>query len=135
MERKLPARSRTVVYPRTPDRRYFVVRGYLWRLSNPDLPEDVRAHWVRELMSARRAIRGAAKACDPVKADRAARQRVARAKGALGERGPPWWGDGAPDYNRRRVEASPYAAWFASLAERSDTAVSNRRWRPGRAIT
>ena len=37
------------------------------------------------------------------------------AKRALGERGPPWWEDGAPDYNRQNVASTPYAAWFASM--------------------
>ncbi len=33
---------------------------------------------------------------------------------ALGERGPVWWDDGAPDLNRRKVEHTPYAAWWAT---------------------
>lgn len=37
------------------------------------------------------------------------------AKRALGERGPPWWNDGAPDYNRHNIANTPYAAWFASM--------------------
>jgi hypothetical protein len=44
-----------------------------------------------------------------------ARAAVDRAKVALGERGPAWWTDGAPDLNRRLVRGTPYAAWFASL--------------------
>jgi hypothetical protein len=32
------------------------------------------------------------------------------------ERGPVWWDDGAPDFNRRMVRNSPYADWFAELA-------------------
>ena len=51
---------------------------------------------------------------------RAARDRVDAAKHALGERGPPWWTDGAPDLNRRMVAGTPYAAWFAALAATSD---------------
>ena len=34
---------------------------------------------------------------------------------ALGERGPVWWDDGAPDYNRRLVRNTPYLEWFAAL--------------------
>ena len=45
----------------------------------------------------------------------AARQAVDAAKHALGERGVPWWTDGAPDYNRRMVRNSPYAVWYAAL--------------------
>jgi hypothetical protein len=43
---------------------------------------------------------------------RAARRRVNAAKVALGERGPPWWDDGAPGYNRHLVKSTPYRAWF-----------------------
>ena len=44
-----------------------------------------------------------------------ARRAVHRAKVALGERVPVWWTDGAPDLNRRLVDGTPYAAWFAAL--------------------
>jgi hypothetical protein len=33
----------------------------------------------------------------------------------LGERGPVWWTDGAPDFNRRMARNTPYADWFAAL--------------------
>ena len=36
------------------------------------------------------------------------------AKRGLGERGPVWWTDGAPDYNRRLARNTPYAAWYAA---------------------
>lgn len=36
----------------TPDGRYCVVRGRLWRRANPDLPPDKRESLVRELMRA-----------------------------------------------------------------------------------
>ena len=48
----------------------------------------------------------------------AARVRVDAAKLALGERGPPWWTDGAPDLNRRMARTTCYAEWYASLPER-----------------
>lgn len=101
-------------YPVTPDGRYFVVRGRLWRCSNPALEERERAALTRELMAARRAKGEAMRQGDGA-ARQAARQRVDAAKHALGERGPPWWTDGAPDYNRRMVGNTPYAAWHASL--------------------
>ena len=44
------------------------------------------------------------------------RRAVDEAKRGLGERGPVWWTDGAPDLTRRRVERMPYAAWFAALS-------------------
>jgi len=43
-------------HPTTPDGRYFVVRGRLWRRSNPSLPEERRIALVGELMQARRAV-------------------------------------------------------------------------------
>ena len=46
-------------HPVTPDRRYFVVRGRLWRLANPGLSAAVRSALVRELMAARNAVRSA----------------------------------------------------------------------------
>lgn len=40
------------MYPTTPDGRYFVVKGRLWRCSNPSLDEDVRQRLVRAHRSA-----------------------------------------------------------------------------------
>ncbi|WP_218018807.1 hypothetical protein [Novosphingobium rosa] len=69
----------------TPDGRYLGVRGRLWRRTNPNLPEDLRDRLIHALME------------------------------ALGERGPVWWQDGAPDYNRHLAKNTPYADWFAAL--------------------
>ena len=101
-------------YPVTPDGRYFVVRGRLWRCSDPALGADPRAGWVRRLMKARGDVGRARRAGDD-DGVRDARRRVDEAKVALGERGPPWWTDGAPDYNRRMAANTPYAEWFAAL--------------------
>ncbi len=102
----------TVRYPDTPDGRYFVVRGRLWRKSDPRLDAEVREGLVKALMSARRAVRDAG---DDSEAVAAARRAVDAAKVALGERGPVWWDDGAPDYNRHLAKNTPYADWFAGL--------------------
>ncbi len=102
-------------YPVTPDGRYFVVRGRLWRCSNPALAPEDRERLVRELMAARRAVQDAKDGGG--EALRAARAAVDAAKRALGERGPPWWTDGAPAYDRRLARNSPYAAWFAGLPQ------------------
>lgn len=99
-------------YPHTPDGRYFVVRGRLWRLSNPDLDSQERERLVRELMAARRAVRSVR---DDPEALARVRAQVDAAKRALGERGPVWWSDGAPDYNRKLVRDTPYAEWFLTL--------------------
>jgi len=104
----------STAYPVTPDGRYFVVRGRLWRRANPDLPAAEREHLVKDLMSARRAKGQAMRAGDAA-AREAARQRVDEAKHALGERGAVWWKDGAPDYNRHLARNTPYAEWFAEL--------------------
>ena len=99
-------------YPTTPDGRYFVVRGRLWRCSNPAIDPQVRVALVTALMRARRAVAAAQRE----RGDMAgARAQVDAAKQALGERGPVWWTDGAPDENRRMVANTSYAAWFASL--------------------
>jgi hypothetical protein len=101
----------------TPDRRYMVIRGRLWRLSSPFVEPAEHEKLVRELMAARRAVRTAATSQERM----AARQRVDIAKRALGERGDVWWEDGAPDYNRRPVDETPYAAWFAGRAGKPAT--------------
>ncbi|EIZ82813.1 hypothetical protein WYO_4688 [Methylobacterium sp. GXF4] len=106
----------------TPDLRYIVVRGRLWRRANPDLPAERREALVGRLMDARRAVK-AAKAAeragepDAAAAMKAARAEVDAAKIGLGERGPVWWRDGAPDLNRHLVRNTPYAAWFAALSD------------------
>ena len=93
---------------RTPDGRYIIVRGRLWRSANPHLPDEERQRWVDVLMDARRAVK-AAKASGDQSAMKAARAQVQEAKLALGERGPVWWDDGAPDENRKLLRNSSYA--------------------------
>ena len=100
----------------TPDGRYFVVRGRLWRCSNPSLAPEARERLVDDLMRARRAVRDAVRAGDE-QALSLARKEVEAAKVSLGERGPPWWSDGAPDVNRRLARNTAYAAWFAGQEE------------------
>ena len=96
----------------TPDGRYIVVRGRLWRRANPHLPDHEREAFVAALMQARRAVGQARGDAAALKAARAA---VDDAKRKLGERGPVWWTDGAPDLNRRMARTTCYAAWFAEL--------------------
>jgi hypothetical protein len=99
----------------TPDGRYFVMVGSagprLWRATNPRLDAEERNRLTKELMSARRAVRAATGGQELL----SARARVNGAKIALGERGPVWWEDGAPDLNRRLVKGTCYAAWWSSL--------------------
>ncbi|USI75058.1 hypothetical protein [Sphingomonas morindae] len=101
----------------TPDGRYIVVRGRLWRRADPALPPDRRAALVADLMEARRSVASARRARDAA-AEAAAHAAVDRAKRALGERGPAWWTDGAPDLTRHLARTTPYADWFAGQAPR-----------------
>jgi len=100
-----------VTPPRTPDGRYIVVRGRLWRSTNPHLPPQAREALVHSLMDARRRVR-----TDNPEAKAQARSDVDAAKRGLGERGPVWWTDGAPDYNRNMARNTPYRDWFEQLA-------------------
>ena len=99
-------------HPVTPDGRYFVVRGKLWRMSDPTLAPGDKARLVKELMVARRAVKTAKAAGDP-EAEAAAHRLVDQTKRGLGERGPVWWKDGTPDFNRHAVKNTPYADWYA----------------------
>lgn len=107
-----------MINPTTPDGRYFVVKEQLWRCSNPALDQQTRQHWVNALMAARREVK-AAKASGDQDRMKAARSDVQVAKVALGERGPVWWDDGSPDFNRKRVNNTPYAHWYRSLNEQA----------------
>lgn len=98
----------------TPDGRYVVVRGRLWRRSDPSLSPERRQELVEELMTARRE-KGAAMRSDDEAARAAARDRVDAAKQGLGERGPVWWDDDAPDRTRHLAENTTYAEWFARV--------------------
>ncbi|ADW71320.1 hypothetical protein [Granulicella tundricola] len=102
-------------YPTTPDGRYFVVKGRLWRCTNPSLPAATKAVLVKELMQARR-FKGEAMRKGDTAGRQQARQRVDLVKHQLGERGPVWWNDGAPDLNRHIVINTPYADWFIGLS-------------------
>lgn len=95
----------------TPGGRYFVVKGQLWRCSNPALSDDQRQQLAQALMEARRAVKEA-KATN-----HADQMRTARAEVDLGERGPVWWSDGSPDYSRHKAINTPYAEWYRSLPE------------------
>ncbi len=46
-----------------------------------------------------------------------ARTRIEEAKQRLGETGPVWWDDGAPDESGLAPANSTYADWWAGLSE------------------
>ncbi|MES3098967.1 hypothetical protein [Sphingomonas faeni] len=104
----------------TPDGRYIVVRGRLWRAADPGLAEADRVRHVAALMDGRRGVAHARRAGDSA-AEKAAHDAVDAAKHALGERGPVWWTDGAPDLNRHMARTTSYADWFAAAANSSAT--------------
>ncbi len=85
-------------------------------MANPALHETILAALVGRLMKARRAVRSAKRGGDLEK-EAAAHKAVDQVKRELGERGPVWWNDGAPDLNRHMARSTPYAEWFAGLSE------------------
>lgn len=97
--------------PTTPDGRYIVVKGRLWRASNPNLSDAERQALVKQLMDARRRVRSS-----DLDARAQARRDVDHAKRGLGERGAVWWTDGDRDYNRFLVKNTPYSDWFSALS-------------------
>lgn len=107
------------MHPTTSDGRYFVVKGRLWRCTKPSLSECERQRLVQALMDARRDIKRAKRADDSSMLN-SARARVNAAKVELGERGAVWWEDGSPDYNRCRVELTPYAEWYNAQGSTKD---------------
>jgi len=66
-------------YAVTSDGRYFVVKGRLWRCSDPSLSEDERGRLVKELMNARRAVKKSKSSGDATEL-RVARELVNDAK-------------------------------------------------------
>jgi hypothetical protein len=83
-------------------------------MANPALDDGERTRLTKQLMTARRTVRDAKATADP-RAEAAAHRAVDVAKRALGERGPVWWNDGAPDFNRHLAKNTPYAAWYAVI--------------------
>jgi hypothetical protein len=78
--------------PITPDGRYFVVKGRLWRCTIPSLSSETKELLVRELMQAR-SLRRKAMRNRELNWEGSARQQVDEAKHRLGERGLVWWMD------------------------------------------
>lgn len=101
---------------RTPDGRYLVVRGRLWRATDPRLDSDEVGVLTSELMAARRA-KGVARRADDHDGVERAKARVDAAKRSLGERGPVWWDDDEPDLTRHLARTTRYATWFAEQPE------------------
>ena len=97
--------------PETPDGRYFVARGRLWRKGDPSLCDTTRRAAIKSLMQARLAERRAGDEAE----HRAARDAIVAAKRRLGEAGPVWWDDGAPDESGQHPADSRYHDWWSSL--------------------
>ena len=88
-------------------------------MASPDLPEPERQALVKQLMSARRAVRSARAVADET-AETHAHAAVDQAKRALGERGPVWWTDGAADLNRHMARNTAYAEWYEALSQETE---------------
>jgi hypothetical protein len=73
-------------HPVTPDGRYFVIRGKLSRLANPEIDPERKTALVHDLMAARRAAKDAKFSGDR-KAEAEAHRSVDTAKQALGGAG------------------------------------------------
>jgi hypothetical protein len=86
----------------------------LWRTTDPALSDDERQRLTSELMRARREV-GTVRRRGDADREAAAHEAVDAAKRALGERGPVWWKDGAPDLNRHLARTTAYADWYAHL--------------------
>lgn len=93
--------------PQTPDGRYIVARGVLKRCTNPNLDDQIRRRAVKKLMQGR------------MSGDKEA---VLAAKAELGEAGPVWWRDGAPDYSGTSPDDSPYSEWWQDLSDAEQVA-------------
>jgi len=86
--------------PHTDDGRYLVAKGVLKRCTNPAVSDGLRRKAIKKLMQAR------------IAKDQAS---VLAAKIELGEAGPVWWQDGAPDYSGLSPDQTPYADWWNAL--------------------
>lgn len=96
MEHPVPLHSREH------DDDFIEVKGRRWRSTDPNIPPDVRAELVSELLAARTAFSGSARDSDR---SRDARSRIDAAEIALGERGDPWSDDPFDLPSRTRVIA------------------------------
>ena len=105
--------SRKKEYPATPDGRYYVSKSRMWRCTDPSLADSERRATVKALMQARRAVGRA----DTPEAERDARDAVQAAKETLGERGPVWWQDDAPDEGGKHPKNTSYADWWSGLSD------------------
>lgn len=99
-------------YPNTPDGRYFVSKGKMWRCTNPALSDGERRALVKAMMKGRIGERNASTEEEM----RVARAMIDTAKRALGERGPVWWDDGAEPVDHHAPENTPYAEWWNGLS-------------------
>ena len=100
-------------HPTTPDGRYFVSKNKLWRKTDPRLTNTERRAAIKAMMQARRDVASAQTEAD----ERDARARIDAAKTQLGEAGPVWWDDGAPDESGLTPANSSYADWWAGLGD------------------
>lgn len=106
-----------IKYPVALDGRYFIVKNRLWRCTNPALEHSLVTQLETDLGKARAAVK---KYKDHPAEFKTARVRVHEANIALGERGPLWWTDGAPDYNRWYPKNTRYRQFWMTLSGQAD---------------
>jgi len=95
--------------PHTPDGRYLVSCGVLKRCTNPALDDIVRRRALKKMMQGR------------INGDK---ESVIEAKIQLGEAGPVWWEDGAPDYSNQPPDSTVYRNWWRSLDSQAKAAAN-----------
>lgn len=100
-------------HPTTPDGRYFVSKGKLWRKTDPRLGDSERRAAIKAMMQARRDMAQAMTEFET----QTARARIDAAKTRLGEAGPVWWDDGAADESGIAPGKSSYVDWWAGLTD------------------
>jgi len=66
----------------TPDGRYIVIQGRLWRAPNPALPAERKVKYMRDLLNGRRALKAAKLSGDEAAITAARRPRSASASAA-----------------------------------------------------
>lgn len=87
--------------PLTEDGHHVVIDGRKWRGTDPEIPAERRAELQRVLMAWRREVGRVTRTRAGAEAEATARAGVQAAKVALGERGTPWWEQGAAERRRR----------------------------------
>ena len=113
-----PAKKSSKRRLQTPDRRYLLLGDKLLRSYNPNLPNDRIDDLLVVLFNSRCDLRRA-RQCDGTEPLELV-DAIEAARRALGQSGPVWWDDGAPDLDGVPVLSTCYAEWFKSMLKREE---------------